>query len=79
MPTAFVTGATGFIGHHVASALVRRGWQVKALRRPESKHPVDLPGVEWKTGDIREPESLSRAMNGAAAVFHVAADYRLWP
>jgi dihydroflavonol-4-reductase len=78
MPTAFVTGATGFIGHHVASALVRKGWRVRALRRPTSKHPVELPGIDWKTGDIRNPDQLSRAVAGTSAVFHVAADYRLW-
>jgi dihydroflavonol-4-reductase len=78
MPTAFVTGATGFIGHHVARALVRKGWRVAALRRPSSRHPVDLPGIDWKIGDIRNLNELVDAMSGAEAVFHVAADYRLW-
>jgi dihydroflavonol-4-reductase len=78
MPTAFITGATGFIGHHVAAALVRRGWRVLALRRPTSQHPVELPGVEWKIGDLRNPDDLLNAMSGAETVLHVAADYRLW-
>jgi dihydroflavonol-4-reductase len=78
MPTAFVTGATGFIGHHVAAALLSKGWRVKALRRPSSAHPMELPGIEWKIGDIRNPDTLLNAMDGTEAVFHVAADYRLW-
>ncbi len=78
MPTAFVTGATGFIGHHVAAALVRRGWSVKALRRSGSAHPVPLDGIEWKTGDLRNSDQLAGAIEGCDALFHVAADYRLW-
>ncbi|MFZ2445810.1 MAG: hopanoid-associated sugar epimerase [Syntrophobacteraceae bacterium] len=78
MPTAFVTGATGFVGHHVAEALLRRGWGVKALRRASSVHPAQLPGVEWIEGDLRDPRRLTSAIHGADAVFHVAADYRLW-
>ncbi len=78
MPRAFVTGATGFVGHHVAAALLRRGWSVLALRRQTSTHPVELPGIQWTIGDIRKPDGLAKAMEGADAVFHVAADYRLW-
>lgn len=78
MPTAFVTGATGFIGHHVAAALIRRGWSVKALRRPGSSHPVPLAGIEWEVGDLSNPDRLAEAIEGADAIFHVAADYRLW-
>ncbi len=78
MATAFITGATGFIGHHVAEALIRRGWRVKALCRGESAHTASLPGVEWRIGDIRNRDEVAKAMSGASAVFHVAADYRLW-
>jgi dihydroflavonol-4-reductase len=77
--TAFITGATGFIGGHVARLLVEQGWKVRALNRPGSVNPF-LQGldVEWCPGDLRDPESIRRAMEGARAVFHVAADYRLW-
>ncbi len=78
MTAAFITGATGFIGRHVAAALIRRGWHVKALCRTHSVLPAELSEVEWRTGDIRDVQSLSHAMAGAEAVFHVAADYRLW-
>ncbi len=78
MGTAFLTGATGFIGCHVAVVLLKRGWRVKGLRRPGSTHP-DLPdGIEWATGDLRDGDGIRRAMAGCDVVFHVAADYRLW-
>ncbi|MEN6441386.1 MAG: hopanoid-associated sugar epimerase [Syntrophobacter sp.] len=78
MPRAFVTGATGFVGHHVAAALLNRGWSVSGLRRQSSVHPVQLPGIQWTIGDIRQPDQLAGVMEGADALFHVAADYRLW-
>lgn len=79
MPKAFVTGATGFVGYHVAWRLLREGWQVVALRRRESTHPeADTLSVEWCTGDLGDRGILSAAMQGCDAVFHVAADYRLW-
>ncbi len=78
MPIAFITGATGFVGYHVAAGLVRKGWSLRALcRKPPAQHG-DLPGVEWLIGDIRDSGRVKSAMLGAEAVFHVAADYRLW-
>ncbi len=71
-----VTGATGFIGWHVARKLLERGCKVRALARPGSKvRELDLEVV---TGDLRDPDSLDRAVQGCGVVFHVAADYRLW-
>jgi dihydroflavonol-4-reductase len=71
-----VTGATGFIGWHVARKLLARGHTVRALVRPGSK--VRELEVEEVTGDLRDRESLERAVAGCGLVFHVAADYRLW-
>lgn len=71
-----VTGASGFIGWHVARRLLEQGHPVRALVRPASLLP-DLD-VERVTGDLRDPESLIRATAGCGVVFHVAADYRLW-
>jgi dihydroflavonol-4-reductase len=71
-----VTGATGFIGWHVAGRLLSRGHRVRALARPSSR--VRELEVEVVTGDLRDRESLDRAVTGCGAVFHVAADYRLW-
>ena len=76
MKPTLLTGASGFLGWHVARQLVQRGHRVRALVRPQSKlHEVD---AERFDGDLRDPESLSRAVSGCGTVFHVAADYRLW-
>src|SRR6267154_3254124 len=76
MKPTLVTGATGFIGWHVARKLLARGHTVRALVRAGSK--VRELEVEEVTGDLRDRESLDRAVTGCGLVFHVAADYRLW-
>src|SRR5215470_10161010 len=77
--TTLVTGASGFLGSHVTRQLVARGETVRVLLRPSSNNRAiaDLP-LEYVTGDLRDPASLARALNGVSHVFHVAADYRLW-
>jgi len=71
-----VTGATGFIGWHVATKLVERGFRVRALvRDPARMKELD---AEPLVGDLRDPGSLRRAVEGCSLVYHVAADYRLW-
>jgi dihydroflavonol-4-reductase len=71
-----VTGASGFLGWHVARVVLEHGLPVRALaRRPGS---IDDPEIEEVPGDLRDPGSLARALHGCQAVFHVAADYRLW-
>jgi dihydroflavonol-4-reductase len=74
-----VTGATGFLGSHVARQLAGRGRQVRVLVRPSSDTRA-LEGLEAErfTGDLRDAASLDRALAGVTCVFHVAADYRLW-
>ena len=74
-----VTGASGFIGGHVARALATRGDPLRVLVRPTS----DLRGLqgleaEVFTGDLRQPETLVEAVRGCRIVYHVAADYRFW-
>src|SRR5260370_18633728 len=76
MKPTLVTGATGFIGWHVARTLIARGHTVRALVRPASK--VRELEVEEVVGDLRDRESLERAVAGCGLVFHVAAAYRLW-
>ena len=76
MKPALVTGASGFLGWHVARLLIERGYTVRALARPGSR-VADLP-VEIMTGDLRDEASLERAVAGCGLVYHVAADYRLW-
>jgi dihydroflavonol-4-reductase len=77
--TTLVTGATGFLGSHVARQLVARGGEVRVLMRASSTNRAiaDL-SLEYVTGDLRDPASLDRALKGVKRVFHVAADYRLW-
>jgi len=71
-----VTGASGFIGWHVARLLTERGQKVRALVRPTSA--LGELEVETVAGDLRDAGSLDRAVAGCERVFHVAADYRLW-
>ena len=76
---AFVTGATGFLGSHVARVLSDQGASLRLLVRPTS-NLKNLQGLNADTaiGDLRDPASLEKAMAGCDTVFHVAADYRLW-
>ncbi len=76
---AFVTGATGFLGSHVARVLAERGGELRLLVRPTSdlRNIGDL-NADRVVGDLRDPESIEKAMAGCDVVFHVAADYRLW-
>ena len=76
---AFVTGATGFLGSHVARVLAEQGADLRLLVRATS-NLKNLEGLkaETATGDLRDAASLEKAMSGCDVVFHVAADYRLW-
>ncbi len=75
----FVTGATGFVGHHVARALAAQGAELRLLVRKTSNLD-NLHGLRAEThvGDLSEPASIKLALEGCDAVMHVAADYRLW-
>jgi len=76
---ALVTGATGFVGAAVARALLAEGWQVRVLVRGGSdRRNVTSLSAEQIVGDLTDTPSLERALEGCEAVFHVAADYRLW-
>ena len=81
---AFVTGATGFLGSHVARVLAEQGADLRLLVRATSSLKnleglnVGTTRAETAIGDLREPASLEKAMAGCDTVFHVAADYRLW-
>jgi dihydroflavonol-4-reductase len=77
--TTLVTGATGFVGSSVVKALLARGEGVRVLIRAGSNgcNLRDLP-VETVVGDLEQPSSLRRVVAGCRALYHVAADYRLW-
>src|SRR6202011_1778299 len=76
---AFVTGATGFLGSHVARVLGDQGADLRLLVR-SSSNLRNLEGLKAETaaGDLRDADSVEKAMSGCDTVFHVAADYRLW-
>src|SRR6476620_4505644 len=77
---AFITGATGFVGSHVARALAAQGADLRLLVRSTTSRLDNIADLraETVTGDLRNPESLKKVMAGCEFVFHVAADYRLW-
>jgi dihydroflavonol-4-reductase len=77
--TALVTGATGFVGSAVARRLAHEGYALRLLARPGSDRR-NLIGLDAEIveGDLTDPASLMRACAGCDALFHVAADYRLW-
>lgn len=75
----FLTGATGFLGSHVARVLAEQGADLRLLvRRTSNLKNLEGLKAETVTGDLRDPASLEKAVSGCDIAFHVAADYRLW-
>ena len=75
----FLTGATGFVGHHVAKALAAEGADLRLLTRKTS-NLANLEGIKGEifVGDLIRSEAIKNALGACDAVVHVAADYRLW-
>ena len=75
----FLTGATGFVGHHVAKALAAEGADLRLLTRKTS-NLANLEGIKGEVfvGDLTDPRPIKNALGACDAVVHVAADYRLW-
>jgi dihydroflavonol-4-reductase len=71
-----VTGASGFIGWHVADQLLQAGAKVRALVRPATARSEEA--FEWFEGDLLRCDTLEAALKDCRYVFHVAGDYRFW-
>ncbi len=78
MTTALVTGATGFIGSHIAQHLMAQGIEVRGLVNPGGA-PADAlpPGADPVIGDVRDADAMRRAAGGVDVIFHAAARYSL--
>src|ERR1700690_2942957 len=76
---AFLTGATGFVGSHVARTRAAEGAGLRLLIRSSSDlRNIQELQAERVVGDLRDAASLKKAVAGCDVIFHVAADYRLW-
>ncbi len=78
-PLTFITGATGFVGAAVARILLDKGHRLRALSRPRNdRRNLEGLDIDITEGDLGKPETYREALKGCQALFHVAADYRIW-
>ena len=78
MTRVLLTGATGFIGGHVAWALLSKGYEVRAYAREGRTLPWQHDSLSYATGDVRDRDAVRAAIDGCGAVIHTAALYALW-
>ncbi len=79
MKRVLITGGTGFVGANLAEALVRRGCEVRILRRSTSSlQALGGTDVQHCIGDVRDPTSLKPAVRSCDTVFHTAAVVKFW-
>jgi dihydroflavonol-4-reductase len=72
--TLFVTGGTSSIGRVLIKELAKGGTPMRVLvRQTSNRDGLDLPGVEFVPGDVTDPESVRRGMEGCTHVTHLAA------
>lgn len=79
-PLIFVTGATGFVGAAVTRVLKARNARLRVLSRPNNdrRNLADFKDIDIVEGDLAYPESYTTALKDCDALFHIAADYRIW-
>jgi dihydroflavonol-4-reductase len=76
--TAFLTGATGFIGGRLAGSLAARGYRLRCLvRRPERADALAGLGAHLAVGDVTDPGAVAKGLQGADVAFHLAGRYEL--
>ena len=82
LPQVLVTGGTGFVGSRLTQELVRQGQRVKVLARPGSSRRalqgVDPARLEVVEGDVTIGHTVYRALSGCSALYHVAAEFKIW-
>ncbi len=79
MSKTLITGATGFIGNHVARLALERGEQLRVMvMRGEDRSPLDGMDVEFVEGNLLEPDSLHAAVKGCNRIYHLAALFAIW-
>ena len=66
-----LTGATGFVGRAVRPALARAGWRVRCLTRDAERARARTPGLDWVEGDVGDPNSCARALDGCSAALYL--------
>src|SRR5262249_21209032 len=72
-----ITGASGFTGGHLATALAKDGHQVRALVRPGSRSEhLNHPNIEIFAGQLTQPTDVAAAAEGCEKIFHIAAVFR---
>ena len=75
----FISGASGFVGHHTIQALVSQGHAVRCLVRKPTPALLTIPQVETVQGDVTSPTGLQQAMSGCDAVIHLVGIIRAFP
>ena len=75
----FVTGGSGFVGHHLIQTLIDQGHTVRCLIRHVSAVPAASEYIETTIGDVTQPEGLEQAMSGCDAVIHLVGIIRAFP
>lgn len=79
MSKVLITGATGFIGNHVARMCLEQGDEVRVMVMPgEDRSPLDGMDVEFVEGNLLDPPSLAKTTEGIEKLYHLAALFAVW-